>query len=98
MKLLLTLFVVASFSLSVVACTNPDKSRDDAQDTLLVDHTAPEVIQFNNHYPNVETKCDGHGHRLFVLTHDSAVGRNVLVITDASCPGLVENSETMDAK
>lgn len=91
--------VVAAVAAGLVAgCDNPDKSRDDAADTMHVDHTSPEVIQFNNHYPNVETKCDGHGHRLFVTTHDSAVGRNVLVISDAGCPGYISTSETMEGK
>lgn len=78
-------------AIALAGCANPDKSRDDAADTLKVDHNSPEVIQFNNHFPNVETKCDGHGHRLFVTTHDSAVGRNVLVVPDKGCPGYVED-------
>lgn len=80
----------AAATLALAGCANPDKSRDDAQDTTVVNHAAPEVVQFNNHYPNVETKCDGHGHRLFVTTHDSAVGRNVLVVFDPSCGGNVD--------
>jgi hypothetical protein len=52
-----------------------------------VDKTSPTVIAFNNHFPNVETKCDGFGHRIYVATHDSATGRNILVIPDPSCPG-----------
>ena len=65
----------------------PDKSREDAIDTTNVDKTAPHVIAFNNHYPNVETKCDGFGHRVYVITHDSSTGNNLLVIDDATCPG-----------
>lgn len=45
-----------------------------------------EVINFPNGFGNVATKCDGHGHRLFVVTHiktDPAV----TVIDDPTCPG-----------
>jgi hypothetical protein len=83
--------IAATLVLSLSACGfGPDESREDAKDVGHVDKTPPEVITFNNHYPNVETKCDGHGHRLYVTTHDSAVGRNVLIISDANCPGGVK--------
>lgn len=105
MRVLIALAIAA---LLVVGCgVGPDKSREDAGDVTRVcvegaqreadascaDKTAPSVIAFNNHYPNVETKCDGYGHRLFVTTHDSAVGRNVLVLPDPTCPGYVKGQE-----
>lgn len=64
-----------------------DASREDAQDTRNVDRTPPEVAAFNNHFPNIEHKCDGHGHRIYVMSHDSAKGRNFEVIVDPTCPG-----------
>lgn len=69
-------------------CTSGgDCSREDALDTRDADNTAPRVILFNNHYPNIETKCDGHGHRIYVGTHDSAKGNNIQIIPDPSCDG-----------
>lgn len=68
----------------------PDKSREDAHDTTNVDKTAPHVIAFNNNYPDVEEKCDGNGHRIYVGTHKSAVGRNIIVVPDPTCPGYVK--------
>jgi hypothetical protein len=41
----------------------------------------------------VEAKCDGHGHRIFVATHDGAVGQNVIVMADPTCPGFVRGEE-----
>jgi hypothetical protein len=78
----------AAVALVVAGCgVGPDKSREDAQDTQNVDKTAPHVTAFNNHFPSVEDKCDGNGHRVFVATHDSSTGRNFIVIADPSCTG-----------
>lgn len=71
----------------VFAGCGTDESREDARDATNVDKTPPEIVTFNNHYPNVELKCDGHGHRIYVTTHDSATGNNVLVVEDATCSG-----------
>ena len=85
--------VVVVAALGAAGCA--DQSRIDAKDVDLskVDRSAPQVISFSNHYPDVETKCDGHGHRIFVGTHDSAVGQNILVIADPTCPGFVQGQE-----
>lgn len=69
-----------------------DCSREDALDTRDADNTAPRVVLFNNHYPNVETKCDGYGHRIFVATHDSSTGRNLIVLPDPSCDGWTDDT------
>lgn len=57
--------------LLVVGCGS-DESREDANDVGngQVEKAAPAVIAFNNHYPNVEIKCDGFGDLLLVVTHD----------------------------
>ena len=75
-------------AVSVGACGS-DESREDANDVNngAVDKSAPAVIAFNNHYPNVETKCHGFGHRLYVITHDSAQGQNLIVVNDPTCQG-----------
>lgn len=85
-KLLLIGIIAAALLLS--ACGN-DESREDANDVEngKVEKSEPKVIAFNNHYPNVQTKCDGFGHRIYVTTHDSSTGDNLYVIPDRTCQG-----------
>ena len=40
-----------------------------------------------NFFNNVASKCDGHGHRIFVTSNKSNAPSNLIVINDASCPG-----------
>jgi len=49
-----------------------DESREDANDVHngSIEKSAPAVVAFNNHFPNVEIKCDGFGDLLLVITHD----------------------------
>jgi hypothetical protein len=81
--------VVAVFLVVLAGCG--DASREDAGDTPrgAVDRSQPRVTAFNNHYPNVETKCaaGAPGWRLFVSTRDSARGNNVIVVRDGACKG-----------
>jgi hypothetical protein len=71
------------------ACgVGPDKSREDAHDTKNVDKSSPRAVAFNNHYSNVETKCDGFGHRIFVTT-----AKQIVVLPDPTCPGYVKGAE-----
>lgn len=82
--------VAAALALSgLTACgVGPDKSREDAHDTKNVDKSAPHSIAFNNRFPNIEDKCDGSGHRVFVST-----GGAVIVLPDPTCPGFIKGSE-----
>jgi hypothetical protein len=81
--------ILAASAVSVTACgVGPDKSREDAHDTVNVDKTAPHVTAFNNKYPNVEDKCDGAGHRIFVTST-----KRVIVIPDPTCPGFIRGAE-----
>jgi hypothetical protein len=84
----LAVALIIAAMLVLTACGS-DESREDANDVHngQVDKSAPMVISFNNHYPNVETKCDGFGHRIYVITHDSAKGDNLYVISDPTCQG-----------
>lgn len=78
--------VIAAALLATGCGVGPDQSREDANDTRNVDKTSPEVIAFNNHFPNVETKCDGHGHRIFVTSRgDSGTYFRLVVRADPSC-------------
>ncbi len=45
------------------------------------DDSPAQVINFPDGFANVATKCDGHGHRIYVNTREAAV----TVIDDAAC-------------
>lgn len=44
----------------------------------------PEVMVFSDKYPNVEHKCDGHGHRVYVTTTHNIRPQ---IVDDPTCPG-----------
>lgn len=70
----------------LLAACGGDASREDAVDTRDVDKNPPHVIAFTNHFPNVASKCDGYGHRVFVTTRtDGSVPSYPVIIDDASC-------------
>jgi hypothetical protein len=48
------------------------------------DDSPAEVINMPNRFPNIATKCDGHGHRIYVNTRTAG---NITVIGDPTCPG-----------
>ena len=51
-----------------------------------VDNSPADVVQMPNHFGGIATKCDGHGHRIYVGTH---VHNDIppVVLSDPSCPG-----------
>lgn len=67
---LLSIFLIA-IAVLATGCGS-DESREDANDVGngQVDKSTPAVVAFNNHYPNVEIKCDGFGDLLLTVTHD----------------------------
>lgn len=88
---ILAFALCCGLAVPTAACgVGPDKSREDAHDTTDVDKTPPRSLAFNNHYSNVETKCDGFGHRVFVTT-----SKSVLVVADPSCPGWTEDTAAL---
>jgi hypothetical protein len=52
-----------------------------------VDRTRAEITNFPDGFANVATKCDGHGHRLYVTTRGDQRPAQLTVLVDASCPG-----------
>jgi len=38
-----------------------------------------------DHYNNVASKCDGHGHRIYVTSNKDQAPSNMVVIKDSSC-------------
>lgn len=77
----------AAVTLALAGCGfGPDQSREDAHDVTRVDKNPPDVITFNNKFSNVEHKCDGHGHRVYVTTQGYGF---IVIVADPSCPGWV---------
>jgi hypothetical protein len=73
-------------SLALAGCDggyNGARGRGDAP-VGRSDDTPAEVINFPDRFGNVATKCDGHGHRLYVMTHGKT-DPPVTVIEDATC-------------
>lgn len=86
-KVWFILIGAVTLALAVSACgVGPDQSREDARDTTDVDKSPPHVIAFNNHVPNLATKCDGYGHRVYMASRPDATAAVVpVVINDESC-------------
>ena len=38
-----------------------------------------------DHYNNVASKCDGHGHRMFITSNKDQAPSNLVVVSDESC-------------
>lgn len=95
MRKSITLVTALFLALTVGACGfGPDESREDARDTKDVDKTPPHVIAFNNQFPNVSTKCDGYGHRIFVTSHNNdKVQPRLIILPDPTCEGYVKGQE-----
>lgn len=50
-----------------------------------VDRTPAEVYAMPDHYNNVASKCDRHGHRIFITSNKDQAPSNLVVVTDPSC-------------
>ena len=81
-KLLLSLALVA-----LIAGGCAQKERVNAHQSTKVDRTPADVYAMPNFFNNVASKCDGHGHRIFVTSNKSSAPSNLVVINDSSCPG-----------
>lgn len=82
MKRLLIAGTAAAVLLLSACGANDERGRGDAGISHYDDGKA-EVINMPDSYSNVATKCDGHGHRIF-MTREAVP---VTVIVDDSCPG-----------
>jgi hypothetical protein len=77
--------VLALFALAAAGCTQ--KERVNAHQSTNVDRRPAEVYAMPNFFNNVASKCDGHGHRIFVTSNKCSAPSNMVVINDPSCPG-----------
>ena len=79
--------LVAGALVALVGAGCTQKERVNAHQSTNVDRTPAEVYAMPNYYNNVASKCDGHGHRIFVTSNKSSAPSNLVVINDTTCPG-----------
>jgi hypothetical protein len=68
---------LAGLCVIVAGCGNTPE-RLNAHQSRDVDRTPPGIFAMPDHYNNVASKCDGHGHRIYITS-------NKEVIHDRSC-------------
>lgn len=81
-------------ALALAGCTrvaHPERGTGDAPvDMTKLNHESPEILEMPNLFGNIATKCDGHGHRVYVTTGRDAYPAQLFVIVDPGCKGLVQ--------
>ncbi|WP_354698083.1 hypothetical protein DSM112329_03747 [Paraconexibacter sp. AEG42_29] len=84
-KTLLTLATV--LALTAAGCGSDTPERQNARQTpgAQVDRVPAEVYAMPDHYNNVASKCDRHGHRIFITSNKDQAPSNLVVIADPSC-------------
>jgi hypothetical protein len=75
---------VAGLCVLVAGCGNTPE-RLNSHQSRDVDRTPPEIYAMPDHYNNVASKCDGHGHRIYVTSNKDQAPSNMAVIRDSSC-------------
>jgi outer membrane murein-binding lipoprotein Lpp len=79
---------LAAVSVAILALAGcGQKERVNAHQSTNVDRSPAEVYAMPNFFNNVASKCDGHGHRIFVTSNKANAPSILAVISDASCPG-----------
>lgn len=80
--------IVAGALMMIIGGCDEAQDKDAETSGQRVDRSAAEVIAMPDGYGNLATKCDGHGHRIYVTSNDGddAVS-NTFVIDDARCVG-----------
>ena len=84
MRRLMTLALAVAAVAGVVGCGNTPE-RLNARPQRNVARPPPEVYAMPDHYNNVASKCDGHGHRMYVTSNKDQAPSNLVVVTDESC-------------
>jgi len=81
------LAAIATVAVLAVGCSGYNNARGKGDAPVAGSDDSPaQIINMPDGFPNVATKCDGHGHRIFVSTHDKTDSQPT-VVTDPSCPG-----------
>jgi len=70
----------------LVGCGAPERQNARQSPSGEIDRTPAEVLAMPDHYNNVASKCDHHGHRVYVTSNKSGVPSNIVVVADETCP------------
>jgi hypothetical protein len=74
---------VALFGLT--GCGAPERQNAHQTPEGQIDRTPAEIYAMPDHYNNVASKCDSHGHRIFITSNKDAAPSNLVVVEDSSC-------------
>ena len=77
--------VLTIASLALAGCGGPERENARQTPEGQVDRGAADVYAMPDHYNNVASKCDKHGHRIFVTSNKDQAPSNLVVIEDPSC-------------
>ena len=75
---------LAALCIVAAGCGNTPE-RLNAHQSTAVDRNPPEIYAMPDHYNNVASKCDGHGHRMYVTSWEDQAPSNLVVVSDESC-------------
>jgi hypothetical protein len=77
----------AAIAAALAGCSQ--KSLEPYRDAPVSGHQSSpaEVIEMPDGFSNVADKCDGHGHRVYVVFHNDGSYGSVAAISDPTCPG-----------
>ncbi len=83
---ILAITATAAAALTLTGCSQ--KMQEPFRDAPVSGHqSAPaEVIEMPDGFSNIADKCDGHGHRVYVVFHGDGSYGSVTAIPDPSCP------------
>lgn len=78
---------MAAAALTLAGCSQ--KAQEPFRDAPVSGHQSSpaEVIEMPDGFSNIADKCDGHGHRVYVVFHSDGSYGSVAAIADPSCPG-----------
>ena len=87
---------LAALGVIVAGCGNTPE-RLNAHQSRNVDRTPPEIFAMPDHYNNVASKCDGHGHRIYVTSNKDQAPSNLVETVEAVHGGLLVPGEGRSA-
>lgn len=84
--IIITLAAIATAGGLLTGCA---KFTEPFRDAPVSTHnsTPMEVIEMGDGFSNIGDKCDGHGHRVYVVFHGDHAYGAITAVTDPRCPG-----------
>jgi hypothetical protein len=70
---------------ALAGCGAPERQNAHQTPEGEIDRTPAEVYAMPDHYNNVASKCDKHGHRIFITSNKDQAPSNLVVVADPSC-------------